>query len=91
MHRVSGPYRGYFVAAYTVQSKGGFVGYGKACTSRPVAAWRANGKADVISSVYTNELQALVAAEHKVRLEIDHLPPSWAPFTEPGSLVSDND
>ena len=34
-------YRGYFVAAYTVSTKGGFVGYGKACVSRPTAAWRA--------------------------------------------------
>lgn len=91
MHRITGPYRGYFVAAYTVQGKGGHVGYGKACTSRPTAAWRAKGQADVISSVYDNELQALVAAEHKVRLEIDHLPPSWAPFTAPGSLVPDDD
>lgn len=89
MHRVSGPYRGYFVAAYTVPGKDGFVGYGKACTTRPVRAWRAQGVADVVSSVYANELQALVAAEHKVRLEIDQLPPSWAPFTEPGTLVPD--
>ena len=34
-----------------------------------------------------NELQALVAAEHKVRLEIDQLPPSWEPFTAPDQLV----
>jgi hypothetical protein len=90
MHRITGPYRGYFVAAYTVQSKGGFVGYGKASVTRPVVAWRAKGRADVISSIYPNELQALVAAEHKVRLEIDQLPPSWDPFTAPGSLVNDS-
>jgi hypothetical protein len=90
MHRVTGPYRGYFVAAYTVQAKGGFVGYGSACVKRPVAAWRAKGTTDVISSVYPNELQALVAAEHKVRLEIDQLPPSWDPFTAPGVLVNDS-
>ena len=87
MHRVSGPYRGYFVAAYTVSGKGGFVGYGTACVTRPTAAWRAQGTADVISSLYPNELQALVAAEHKVRLEIDQLPPSWDPFTAPGPLL----
>jgi hypothetical protein len=87
MHRISGPYRGYFVAAYTVEARGGFVGYGMACITRPQSAWRAQGAADVISSIYPNELQALVAAEHKVRLEIDELPPSWAPFTTPGALV----
>lgn len=87
MHRISGPYRGYFVAAYTKEAKGGFVGYGHACITRPVSAWRAQGTADVMSSLYPSELQALVAAEHKVRLEIDTLPPSWAPFTEPGSLI----
>ena len=87
MHRISGPYRGYYVAAYTVESKGGFVGYGKACVTRPRAAWRALATADVTSSSYPSELQALVAAEHKVRLEIDQLPPSWAPFTVPGSMI----
>ena len=87
MHRVSGPFRGYFVAAYTVGAHGEFVGYGKACVKRPTDAWRAQGRADVASSVYPNELQALVAAEHKVRLEIAQLPPSWDPFTAPGSLV----
>ena len=90
MHRITGPYRGYFVAAYTVHSKAGYVGYGKACVTRPSAAWRAKGQADVISSVYPNELQALVAAEHKVRLEIDALPPSWDPFTAPGGLAADS-
>jgi hypothetical protein len=87
MHRISGPYRGYFVAAYTQEARGGFVGYGKACITRPAEAWRAHSAADVASSIYPSELQALVAAEHKVRLEIDQLPPSWAPFTVPGSLV----
>jgi len=87
MHRVSGPYRGYYVAAYTVQAKGGFVAYGCACTTRPAVAWRARGTADVVSSLYDNELQALVAAEHKVRMEIAQLPPSWAPFTAPDGLI----
>jgi hypothetical protein len=90
MHRITGPYRGYFVAAYTVKARGGYVGYGKACLTRPTAAWRAQGTTDVISSLYPNELQALVAAEHKVRLEIDQLPPNWAPFTAPGTLIPDS-
>ena len=90
MHRTTGPYRGYFVAAFTVQAKSGFVGYGSACVTRPTAAWRAKGTTDVISSIYPNELQALVAAEHKVRMEVDQLPPSWDPFTVPGSLVNDS-
>jgi hypothetical protein len=87
MHRITGPYRGYFVAAYTVEAKGGFIGYGKACMTRPADAWRAKAAADVASSIYPQEQQALAAAEHKVKLEIDQLPPSWAPFTAPGPLV----
>ena len=90
MHRISGPHRGYYVAAYTVEARGGFVGYGQACVTRPPAVWRAQGGADVASSLYPNELQALVAAEHKVRLDIEQMPPSWAPFTEPGSLSADS-
>ncbi|MBC5763549.1 hypothetical protein [Ramlibacter albus] len=87
MHRISGPYRGYFVAAYTMEVRGGFVGYGEASESRPPNAWRAKGHGDYASSIYPSELQALVAAEHKVRLEIEMLPPSWAPFTVPGTLA----
>lgn len=87
MHRVSGPYRGYFVAAFTVDTNDGFVGYGRACASRPCAGWQADGQGDIISSAYPTELQALVAAEHKVRMEVDHMPPSWEPFTAPGPLV----
>ncbi|HSV45420.1 MAG TPA: hypothetical protein VLJ58_06475 [Ramlibacter sp.] len=87
MHRITGPYRGYYVAAFTVSTKDGFVGYGKACVARPAKAWRAQGVLGVISSMYSNDLQALVAAEHKVRLEIDQVPPSWDPFTAPGVLL----
>lgn len=89
MHRVSGPYRGYFIGAYTRHTKAGFVGYGKVFISRPEKAWRAEGvTGELVSSAYPNELQALVAAEHKVRMEIDQLPPSWDPFTAPGLLDS---
>jgi hypothetical protein len=66
------------------------VGYGRAGITRPVATWRAQGAADVASSLYPNELQALVAAEHKVRMDIEQMPPSWAPFTEPGALSADS-
>jgi hypothetical protein len=90
MHRISGPHRGYYVAAYTAEARGGFVGYGQACITRPSSAWRAQRTADASSSVYPNELQALVAAEHKVRLDIEQMPPSWAPFTEPGALSADS-
>jgi hypothetical protein len=89
MHRVTGPHRGYYVAAYTMKVKGGgFIGYGKACVTRPTAAWRTKGGTGLASSVYPNELQALVAAEHKVRLEIEQMPPSWEPFTAPDALDS---
>ena len=91
MHRVSGPYRGYFVAAYALAVKGGFQGFGKASATRPVNEWWERGAGDIASSVYPSDLQALVAAEHKVRMEIDQLPPSWAPFTVPGPLVDSRD
>jgi hypothetical protein len=78
------------VAAYTVAAKGGFVGHGKAWVTRPPPFWHLQGAADYASSVYPGELQALVAAEHKVRLEIEQLPPSWAPFTAPGPLLPES-
>lgn len=86
MHRITGPYQGYFVAAYTAYTKGGHVGYGRAYAQRPADDWRGPTGADLYSGAYANELQALVAAEHKVRLEIETLPANWDPFTSPGEL-----
>ncbi|MGE4240304.1 hypothetical protein [Ramlibacter sp.] len=86
-HRISGPYRGYYVAAYTASVRGGFIGYGQACIARPRGTWRTQSPSDVSSSIYPEEAQALTAAEHKIRLEIEGLPPSWEPFTVPGSLI----
>ena len=90
MHRITGPYRGYYIAAFTAETKGGHVGYGKACITRPGDVWRAQAASDVSSSIYPQAQQALAAAEHKVRLEIEQLPPSWAPFTAPGALLPDS-
>jgi hypothetical protein len=87
MHRISGPYRGYFVAAYTSSVKGGFIGLGKVSATRPVGDWWQRSPADFTSSIYPSEQQALVAAEHKARLEIEQLPPSWDPFNSPGKTV----
>ncbi len=74
------------MALYTVPVKGGHVGHGKACPTEPEDIWHAVHVAHVTSGVYPDEAQALAAAEHKVRLEIDQLPPNWGPFTEPGGL-----
>ena len=37
MERISGPYKGYFIAAYTVQAGPTFVGYAKVCEQNPRA------------------------------------------------------
>jgi hypothetical protein len=89
MHRTTGPHRGYFIGVYTVKVKGGYVGYGKAFPTEPAPGWRNGIRPDVRSSVYPEAALALAAVEHKVRTEIDQLPPSWDPFTAPGNLVPD--
>jgi len=38
--RISGPYHGYYVAAYAVPAEKGFVGYAKVCNAPVEDIWR---------------------------------------------------
>jgi hypothetical protein len=68
MERISGPYKGYFIAAYTVEAGPTFVGYAKVCMQEPESVW-ATYSVQKLTSVrgYKSELEAVQAAEQKAR------------------------
>ena len=35
MERITGPFKGYFIAAYTVESGDEFIGFAKICIAKP--------------------------------------------------------
>jgi hypothetical protein len=67
MERISGPYKGYFIAAYTVQAGTTFVGYAKVCTQEPESVWTNSVQKLISVSGYKSELEAVQAAEQKAR------------------------
>jgi hypothetical protein len=87
MERISGPYKGYFIAAYSVATDAQFVGYAKVCTDEPESVWNANSVEKLTSaSGCRSELEAVVAAEQKARRVIVDLTSSWDSTTAPGAL-----
>jgi len=82
MERISGPFKGYFVAAYTVESGSEFVAFAKICISKPESAHGVNAHHKVRSyHTYSTERQALESAEFRAREAIGQLPPNWHPFS----------
>jgi hypothetical protein len=71
MERISGPYKGHFIAAYTVAHGESFVGYAKICASAPGSVW-STGPVEKLTSATgcRSELEAVLAAEQKARQEI---------------------
>ena len=62
MERISGPYKGYYIAAYTVGSGPNFVGYAKICAERPESVWHPEGALRKVSAgPYAHEQDALLA------------------------------
>jgi hypothetical protein len=89
MERITGPYRGYFIAAYSVPQESRFAGHAWICTNKPESPQDARGVERVSSvGVYADQERAVQAAEHQARFVIDGLDPNWEPFTAPGLLVS---
>ena len=85
MERISGPYKGYYIAAYTVGDSQNFVGYAKICLTEPDDVWNAQPVEKFTSATgYRSELEALVAAERKARQEIADI--VGDPITAPGAL-----
>jgi len=87
MERISGPYKGYFIAAYTVEAGAQFIGYAKVCVEEPDSVWNANSVEKLTSAAgCKSELEAVVAAEQKARRAIADLTSDWDPTTAPGAL-----
>lgn len=86
MERISGPYKGFFIAAYTVENDSGYVGYAKVCMLEPDSVWNADPVEKLTSATgYRNELEAIVAAERKARRGIADM--VGEPTTEAGALT----
>ncbi len=87
MERISGPYKGYFIAAYTVEAGPRFVGYAKVCVEEPASVWTANSVEKLTSaSGCKTELEAVVAAEQKARQAIADIASDWDTYSAPGAL-----
>jgi hypothetical protein len=87
MERISGPYKGYFIAAYTVETDDQFVGYGKVCMEEPDSVWNAKSVEKLTSAPgCRTELEAVLAAEQKARDAIADILGNWDPITAPGEL-----
>jgi hypothetical protein len=87
MERISGPYKGYFIAAYTVGDGQIFAGYAKICMAEPASVWTAESVEKLSTATgYRSEEQALVAAEKKARIVIADIVGSTAPISAPGEL-----
>lgn len=81
MERISGPVKGYFIAAYSVESGDTYVGFAKVCVSRPDTVWDTDAVRKVGSfNPYRTPREALEQAERQARLDIELLPPNWHPF-----------
>lgn len=87
MERISGPYKGYFIAAYTVAADNAFVGYAKVCMEEPTSVWSAVTVERLASAAgFRSELEAMTAAEQKARRIIADLTSGWDQSTSPGAL-----
>ncbi len=86
MERISGPYKGYFIAAYTVEADAQYIGYAKVCLEEPKDVWNTNAVEKLTSATgCKTELEAVVAAERKARRAIAELTGS-DPTSAPGAL-----
>ena len=89
MERITGPYRGYFIAAFSVPQEARYAGRAYICTDKPRTLKDAQRVEQVASvGVYADQERAVQAAEFQARFIIDGLEQNWEPFTAPGFLVS---
>jgi hypothetical protein len=86
MERISGPYKGYFIAAYSVEAGKQFVGYAKVCAEEPDSVWNVNVVEKLTSATACSELEAVTAAEQKARRVIADLTTGWDSSTGLGAL-----
>jgi hypothetical protein len=87
MERISGPYKGYYIAAYTVGYCGLFTGYAKVCADPPHDVWSVTDVQKLITVAgFREEMEAIVAAERGAREAIAEIHGNTAPITAPGEL-----
>ncbi len=85
MERISGPYKGYYIAAYTVANGHHHVGYAKICAVEPDNVWSVPTVEKLASAPGCHsEQEALLAAEKKARQTIAEI--VGDPVTAPGAL-----
>lgn len=88
MERITGPYKGYFIAAYSVTTGDSHAGYAKISMEQPRSVWSVTEVEKLIRvSGGRTELEAVIEAERKARLAIAHLAFHWHPATGPGALM----
>ena len=88
MERISGPYKGFFIAAYTVENDSGHVGCAKVCLMEPDSVWSADPVEKLTSATgFRTELEAIVAAERKARKDIAKMVGSGDIATDPAPLT----
>lgn len=88
MERITGPYKGFFIAAYTVENDSGHVGYAKVCLMEPDSVWNADPVEKLTSATgFRSELEAIVAAERKARKDIAEMVGSGDIATVPAPLT----
>jgi hypothetical protein len=88
MERISGPYKGYFIAAYSVPAGSLHIGYAKVCVARPPTVWSEIGVEKFTSAAgCRSELEAVDAAERKARRAIAAILDGMGPITWPGALT----
>lgn len=88
MERISGPYKGFFIAAYTVENDTGHVGYAKVCLTQPESVWTADPVEKLSSATgFHTELEAIVAAERKARKDIAEMVGVGEIPTDPAPLT----
>ncbi|MES3003925.1 MAG: hypothetical protein V4787_24760 [Pseudomonadota bacterium] len=87
MERISGPYKGYYIAAYTVGNRGHITGYAKVCIDPPNDVWHVSDVQKLITIAgFREELEAIAAAERGAREAIADILGNTDPITAPGEL-----
>jgi hypothetical protein len=71
MERISGPFKGFFIAAYSIVTGEEYVGYAKVCREQPDSVW-SEAEVQKLTSVAgcRSESEAVAAAEQKARAAI---------------------
>lgn len=73
MERISGPFLSCFVAAYSVESDEGYLGFAKLCTEQPDDVWECKALRKVSVGPCSTPEAAIEEAERKARVYLAYL------------------